>query len=104
MTLNEAFNRKFDMPPHIEAIFNKLRDPSENVKGSEIKLLQQWLLGAPPETKKFFKKTWSAKRKKDKVGDEDAEHELHQQLPEYPSAWSHHDTKPNRWETFDTPG
>lgn len=106
MTLNEALDKKaFEkMPNHIETIFNKLRDPSQNVKGSEMKILKDWLVGAPEETKKYFKKTWTAKKNKDKVGDGDAEYELHQKLPEYPSAWSAHDTYPTRWQTFDTPG
>ncbi len=92
------------MPDHIKAIFDKLRDPGQNVKGSEMKTLKDWLLGAPEETKKYFKKTWPAKRNNDKVGAGDAEYELHQKLPEYPSAWSAHSDKPNRWTTFDTPG
>jgi hypothetical protein len=103
MTLNEALSGKFKMPPHIEIIFDKLRDSNQNVKGSEMKILKNWLLGAPEETKKYFKKTYMSK-KKEKVGDGDAEYELHQKLPEYPSAWSAHSDKPNRWTTFDTPG
>jgi hypothetical protein len=105
MRLDEALDKKVfeKMPPHIEAIFNKLRDPNQNVKGSEMKILKDWLLGASPETKKYFKKTWMAKKKKG-VDDSDAEYELHQKLPEYPSAWSAHDTYPPRWQTFDTPG
>ena len=104
MTLNEAVNRyKFDMPPHVEKIFNKLRDPGENVKGSEMQILRDWLLTAPSEVKKHFKKTWETKRKKIKTED-DAEWELHHNVPEYPSAWSAHGDRPWRWHTFDTPG